>query len=68
MEGNIIAMESSTPAPSAITISSLLSINSMDHSIILEMVQDESIIKAAEAVVALGSNLKQQNQPNIQCS
>eukprot|EP00957_Ditylum_brightwellii_P100615 7669592-Ditylum_brightwellii.AAC.1 len=65
MEENTISMELSTPALSAITISYSPTTNSMNHSIILEMVTDESTIKAAEAVVALGFNLKQQNQPNL---
>mmetsp|Transcript_27984 Transcript_27984/g.41267 ORF Transcript_27984/g.41267 Transcript_27984/m.41267 type:complete len:95 (-) Transcript_27984:71-355(-) len=52
-------MVSSTPAPSDVTISSLPSGNSADYSIILETVLDESTIEAAEAVVALGSDLKQ---------
>mmetsp|Transcript_13753 Transcript_13753/g.20336 ORF Transcript_13753/g.20336 Transcript_13753/m.20336 type:complete len:131 (+) Transcript_13753:487-879(+) len=60
MEGNSIAMASSTPAPSAIAISSSPSNDSMDHSIVLETVPDESTIEAAEAVVALGSDLKHQ--------
>eukprot|EP00957_Ditylum_brightwellii_P188819 14372699-Ditylum_brightwellii.AAC.2 len=51
-EGNNIAMTSSTPPPSAITISSLPSNDFMDHSIVLEMVPDESTMHAAEAVGA----------------
>eukprot|EP00957_Ditylum_brightwellii_P034037 2577945-Ditylum_brightwellii.AAC.1 len=68
MEGNSIAMASSIPAPSTVTISSSPYNNSMDHSMILEMVPDESAIKAAEAVVVLGSDNKQQTQLNLQCS
>eukprot|EP00957_Ditylum_brightwellii_P036667 2777469-Ditylum_brightwellii.AAC.1 len=49
MEGNSTAMTSSTLAPSDITIIVTMSNNSMDHSIVLEMVPDESTIKAAEA-------------------
>eukprot|EP00957_Ditylum_brightwellii_P189324 14410131-Ditylum_brightwellii.AAC.1 len=61
-------MASSTPAPSAVTISSLPSGNSTADSIILETVLDESTMEAAEAVVALGSDLKQQQQPNLRRS
>eukprot|EP00957_Ditylum_brightwellii_P125191 9544021-Ditylum_brightwellii.AAC.1 len=68
MEGNRIVMASSIPAPSAVTISSSPYNNSMDHSIVLEMVPDESTIEAAEAVVALGSDHTQQKQQNLQCS
>eukprot|EP00957_Ditylum_brightwellii_P204448 15339306-Ditylum_brightwellii.AAC.1 len=68
MKGNIIAMASSIPAPSAVTTSSSPYNNSMDHSMILEMVPDESAIKAAEAAVVLGSDHKQQKQLNLQHS
>eukprot|EP00957_Ditylum_brightwellii_P061063 4634616-Ditylum_brightwellii.AAC.1 len=66
MEGNSITIASSTSAPSAITICSSPSNDFMDHSIVLETVPDESTIEAAEAVVALGSDPKQQDQPNLQ--
>eukprot|EP00957_Ditylum_brightwellii_P057014 4320598-Ditylum_brightwellii.AAC.1 len=62
MEGNIIAMTSSIPAMPAVTIRYSLYNDSTDHSIVLEMVLEESTIKAVEAVVALGSDHKQQNQ------
>eukprot|EP00957_Ditylum_brightwellii_P137486 10482247-Ditylum_brightwellii.AAC.1 len=65
MEGNSITMASSIPAPSVVTISSSPYNNSTDHSMILEMVLDESTIKAAETVAALGSDYKQQKQPNL---
>eukprot|EP00957_Ditylum_brightwellii_P160705 12234885-Ditylum_brightwellii.AAC.1 len=60
MEGNSIAMSSSIPALSSVTINSSPSNNSTDHSIVLEMVPDESTIEVAEAVVVLGSDHKQQ--------
>eukprot|EP00957_Ditylum_brightwellii_P074658 5674294-Ditylum_brightwellii.AAC.2 len=59
MEGNNTAMASSTSAPSAIIVSSMTSNNSLDHSIALETVQNESTIKVAKDIVVLGSNLKQ---------
>eukprot|EP00957_Ditylum_brightwellii_P090215 6871059-Ditylum_brightwellii.AAC.1 len=65
MKGNSIAMASSIPSPSAVIISSSPYNDSTDQSIILEMVPDESAIKAAEAVVVLGSDHKQQKQPNL---
>eukprot|EP00957_Ditylum_brightwellii_P151161 11509726-Ditylum_brightwellii.AAC.1 len=65
MKGNSISMVSSTPAPSAVTISSLPSYNSTDHSIVLETLPGESTMQAAEAVVALGSDHTQQKQPNL---
>eukprot|EP00957_Ditylum_brightwellii_P040393 3056784-Ditylum_brightwellii.AAC.1 len=68
MGGNNTSMASSTQSLSVITISSLPYNDSMDHSIVLETVPDESTIKVANAVVVLGSDLKQQKQPNLQCS
>eukprot|EP00957_Ditylum_brightwellii_P013377 1010387-Ditylum_brightwellii.AAC.1 len=50
VEGNSIVMASSTPALPAVTISSSLSNDFTDHSIILEMVW--STMQAAEAVGA----------------
>eukprot|EP00957_Ditylum_brightwellii_P170892 13007028-Ditylum_brightwellii.AAC.1 len=68
MEDKSTVMGSSTPVPSAVTISFSPTNDSTDHNIVLETVPEESTIEAAEAVVALGSDLKQQKQPNLQHS
>eukprot|EP00957_Ditylum_brightwellii_P195592 14903446-Ditylum_brightwellii.AAC.1 len=65
MEQNSITMAPSIPAPSAVTISSSPYNNSADHSIVLEMVPDESTIMDAETVFVLGSDHKQQQQQNL---
>eukprot|EP00957_Ditylum_brightwellii_P067524 5126201-Ditylum_brightwellii.AAC.1 len=64
MEGNSIAVASSIPAPSVVTIISSLYNDSTDHSIVLETVLDESTIKAAEAIVALGSDTNSKSMYN----